>query len=194
MCEQAAEAHKAKGAIHSSRRSRMSSDASQISRDSTVDAILTGSNSGLPAKVQPLVVFLIIYCVLSAHNWFFVYSCSSYMVIYFRIQVLLLHGSHHLRIVMVMIITIIRSKEWQKLWTWLETEIHGKMMSMILYLMPLSWCLRIVQVRPMVHQSWAWIGHPFSLNTLMCNLFRFWISDLVSLLVVFLLNEEYLSK
>lgn len=143
MCEQAAEAHKAKGAIHSSRRSRMSSDASQISKDSTVDAILTGSNSDLPAKVQPLVVFLIIYCVLSTHNWFFVYSCSSYMVIYFRIQVLLLHGSHHLRIVMVMIITIIRSKEWQKLWTWLETEIHGKMMCMILYLMPLSWCLRI---------------------------------------------------
>ncbi|KAL6006022.1 Golgi transport complex subunit 6 [Asimina triloba] len=46
MCERAAEAHKAKGVIYSSRRSRMSSDPSQPARDSSsVDVILTSSNS-----------------------------------------------------------------------------------------------------------------------------------------------------
>ncbi|RWR78546.1 Conserved oligomeric Golgi complex subunit 6 [Cinnamomum micranthum f. kanehirae] len=62
MCEQAAEAHKAKGSIHSSRRSRMSSDASQINRESTsVDAILTSSNSGSSVKnaETPSKIFLI---------------------------------------------------------------------------------------------------------------------------------------
>ncbi|KAK9292352.1 hypothetical protein L1049_020318 [Liquidambar formosana] len=57
MCEQAAEAHKSKGVVHSSRRSRMSSDSGQISR-SSVDAILSNSssapssqNSETPAKI-----------------------------------------------------------------------------------------------------------------------------------------------
>ncbi|KAJ8647224.1 hypothetical protein MRB53_000247 [Persea americana] len=62
MCEQAAEAHKAKGSIHSSRRSRMSSDASQINRESaSVDAILTSSNSGSSVKnaETPSKLFLI---------------------------------------------------------------------------------------------------------------------------------------
>ncbi|OMP02181.1 Conserved oligomeric Golgi complex subunit 6 [Corchorus olitorius] len=44
MCEQAAEAHKSKAAGHSSRRSRMSSDSSQLSK-SAVDAILSNNNS-----------------------------------------------------------------------------------------------------------------------------------------------------
>ncbi|XP_010275137.1 PREDICTED: conserved oligomeric Golgi complex subunit 6 [Nelumbo nucifera] len=47
MCEQAAETHKSKGVIHSSRRSRMSSDSGHSSKDSpsSVDAILTSSSS-----------------------------------------------------------------------------------------------------------------------------------------------------
>ncbi|OMO89334.1 Component of oligomeric golgi complex [Corchorus capsularis] len=44
MCEQAAEAHKSKAAGHLSRRSRMSSDSSQLSK-SAVDAILSNNNS-----------------------------------------------------------------------------------------------------------------------------------------------------
>lgn len=51
MCEQAAEAYKAKGVIHSSRSRRMSSDAGQFNKDSSsVDAILTGGNSGSSAQ------------------------------------------------------------------------------------------------------------------------------------------------
>lgn len=44
MCEQAAEAHKSKGAIHSSRRNRITSDPSQHRR-SSVDALLDGKSS-----------------------------------------------------------------------------------------------------------------------------------------------------
>lgn len=44
MCEQAAEAHKSKGAGFSSRRSRMNSDPGQISK-SSVDALLSSSSS-----------------------------------------------------------------------------------------------------------------------------------------------------
>lgn len=43
MCEQAAEAHKSKGVIHSSRRSRISSDSGQTSKTS-IDAILTNDS------------------------------------------------------------------------------------------------------------------------------------------------------
>lgn len=57
MCEQAAEAHKSKGAVHSSRRSRISFESSQT-RKSSVDAILSNSgsapssqNSETPSKV-----------------------------------------------------------------------------------------------------------------------------------------------
>ena len=44
MCEQAAEAHKSKGSFHSSRRSRTTSDPSQLTK-SSVDAILAKSSS-----------------------------------------------------------------------------------------------------------------------------------------------------
>ncbi|KAL3038595.1 hypothetical protein AAZX31_01G141800 [Glycine max] len=44
MCEQAAEAHKSKGAGHSSRRSGMSFDCGQLTK-SSVDAILSNSSS-----------------------------------------------------------------------------------------------------------------------------------------------------
>lgn len=44
MCEQAAEAHKSKGAIQSSRRSRTSSDPSQLHR-SSIDTILDNGRS-----------------------------------------------------------------------------------------------------------------------------------------------------
>lgn len=57
MCEQAAEAHKSKGVIHSSRRSRISSDSGQTSKTS-IDAILTNDsplsysqNSETPSKI-----------------------------------------------------------------------------------------------------------------------------------------------
>ncbi|XP_031272014.1 conserved oligomeric Golgi complex subunit 6 [Pistacia vera] len=60
MCEQAAEAHKSKGAGHSSRRSRMSSDSGQISK-SSVDAILSNSSSTLSTQNNetPSKIFLI---------------------------------------------------------------------------------------------------------------------------------------
>ncbi|XP_044467263.1 conserved oligomeric Golgi complex subunit 6 [Mangifera indica] len=60
MCEQAAEAHKSKGAGHSSRRSRMSSDSSQINK-SSVDAILSSSSSTLSTQNNetPSKIFLI---------------------------------------------------------------------------------------------------------------------------------------
>ncbi|KAF8378980.1 hypothetical protein HHK36_028406 [Tetracentron sinense] len=63
MCEQAAEAHKSKGVIHSSRRSRMSSDSGQISRDSSssVDALL-GNNTSISSSQNsetPSKIFLI---------------------------------------------------------------------------------------------------------------------------------------
>ncbi|KAJ0098945.1 hypothetical protein Patl1_22240 [Pistacia atlantica] len=60
MCEQAAEAHKSKGAGHSSRRSRMSSDLGQISK-SSVDAILSNSSSTLSTQNNetPSKIFLI---------------------------------------------------------------------------------------------------------------------------------------
>lgn len=44
MCEQAAEAHKSKGSIQSSRRSRASTDQGQFSK-SSVDAMLVHSRS-----------------------------------------------------------------------------------------------------------------------------------------------------
>ncbi|MCI19101.1 conserved oligomeric Golgi complex subunit 6-like, partial [Trifolium medium] len=44
MCEQAAEAHKSKGAGNSSRRSRISTDPGQLTK-SSVDAILSNSRS-----------------------------------------------------------------------------------------------------------------------------------------------------
>ncbi|XP_058074073.1 conserved oligomeric Golgi complex subunit 6 [Magnolia sinica] len=62
MCERAAEAHRAKGVIHSSRRSRMSTDPSQLSRDSSsVDAILTSNNSSSSTQntEAPSKIFLI---------------------------------------------------------------------------------------------------------------------------------------
>lgn len=60
MCEQAAEAHKSKGSMHSSRRNRITSDASQ-QRRSSVDALLDGSNSApLPQTSEtPAKIFLI---------------------------------------------------------------------------------------------------------------------------------------
>ncbi|KAK4728161.1 hypothetical protein R3W88_021149 [Solanum pinnatisectum] len=60
MCEQAAEAHKSKGSMHSSRRNRITSDLSQHRR-SSVDALLDGSNSApLPQTSEtPAKIFLI---------------------------------------------------------------------------------------------------------------------------------------
>ncbi|KAF7809531.1 conserved oligomeric Golgi complex subunit 6 [Senna tora] len=60
MCEQAAEAHKSKGVGHSSRRSRISSDSSPITK-SPVDAILSTSSSTLPSQTSetPSKIFLI---------------------------------------------------------------------------------------------------------------------------------------
>ncbi|KAF3672550.1 Component of oligomeric golgi complex isoform 4 [Capsicum annuum] len=60
MCEQAAEAHKSKGSIHSSRRNRITSDPSQHRRTS-VDALLDGNSSApLPQTSEtPAKIFLI---------------------------------------------------------------------------------------------------------------------------------------
>ncbi|KAK6782815.1 hypothetical protein RDI58_020611 [Solanum bulbocastanum] len=60
MCEQAAEAHKSKGSMHSSRRNRITSDPSQHRR-SSVDALLDGSNSAplLQTSETPAKIFLI---------------------------------------------------------------------------------------------------------------------------------------
>ncbi|KAE9606951.1 hypothetical protein Lal_00025871 [Lupinus albus] len=60
MCEQAAEAHKSKGAGHSSRRSRMSSDSGQVTR-SAVDAILSNNSSASSSQTSetPSKIFLI---------------------------------------------------------------------------------------------------------------------------------------
>ncbi|XWS62266.1 hypothetical protein CRYUN_Cryun07bG0195500 [Craigia yunnanensis] len=60
MCEQAAEAHKSKGAGHSSRRGRMSSDSGQLSK-SAVDAILSNNNSATFSQniEAPSKIFLI---------------------------------------------------------------------------------------------------------------------------------------
>lgn len=60
MCEQAAEAHKSKGSIHSSRRNRTSSDPSQFKK-SSVDAILTHSSSMSTSQTTetPSKIFLI---------------------------------------------------------------------------------------------------------------------------------------
>lgn len=44
MCEQAAEAHKSKGVVHSSGRSRTNSDSGQMTK-SSVDALLSNSSS-----------------------------------------------------------------------------------------------------------------------------------------------------
>ncbi|GAB4851939.1 Golgi transport complex subunit 6 [Ancistrocladus abbreviatus] len=59
MCEQAAEAHKSKG-VHSSRRSRVSSDAGQLNK-SSVDAILANSSFVPPSQSSetPSKIFLI---------------------------------------------------------------------------------------------------------------------------------------
>ncbi|KAJ4952435.1 hypothetical protein NE237_029267 [Protea cynaroides] len=62
MCEQAAETHKSKGVIHSSRRNRMSSDSGHLRRDSAspVDAILTDSTSmSSQNRETPSKIFLI---------------------------------------------------------------------------------------------------------------------------------------
>ncbi|XP_077253885.1 oligomeric golgi complex subunit [Tasmannia lanceolata] len=62
MCEQAAEAHKSKGVINSSRRRRMSSDPGQINKDSSsFDAILTRNNSSASTlnTETPSKIFLI---------------------------------------------------------------------------------------------------------------------------------------
>ncbi|KAH6760850.1 oligomeric golgi complex subunit [Perilla frutescens var. frutescens] len=60
MCEQAAEAHKSKGVIQPSRRSRGSTDPAQPRR-SSIDAILDNSNSALSSQVReaPSRIFLI---------------------------------------------------------------------------------------------------------------------------------------
>ncbi|KAL3498023.1 hypothetical protein ACH5RR_040755, partial [Cinchona calisaya] len=60
MCEQAAEAHKSKGAIQSSRKSRMSSDPNQL-RKSSIDAILdSGHSTSLSQTAEtPAKIFLI---------------------------------------------------------------------------------------------------------------------------------------
>ncbi|OIT39545.1 PREDICTED: conserved oligomeric Golgi complex subunit 6 [Nicotiana attenuata] len=60
MCEQAAEAHKSKGATHSLRRNRITSDPSQHRR-SSVEALLDGNNSAsLPQTSEtPAKIFLI---------------------------------------------------------------------------------------------------------------------------------------
>ncbi|KAL2236786.1 conserved oligomeric Golgi complex subunit 6 [Sesamum indicum] len=60
MCEQAAEAHKSKGVIQSSRRSRVSSDPGQARR-SSIDAILDNSSSAPSSQIRetPSRIFLI---------------------------------------------------------------------------------------------------------------------------------------
>ncbi|KAG5524496.1 hypothetical protein RHGRI_031231 [Rhododendron griersonianum] len=60
MCEQAAEAHKSKGAIQLSRRSRTSSDPGQLTK-SSVDAILSNNGSAATSQtnVTPSKIFLI---------------------------------------------------------------------------------------------------------------------------------------
>ncbi|KAI7987550.1 Conserved oligomeric Golgi complex subunit 6 [Camellia lanceoleosa] len=60
ICEQAAEAHKSKGAIHSFRRNRTTSDPSQLSK-SSVDAILANSNTSATSQTSetPSKIFLI---------------------------------------------------------------------------------------------------------------------------------------
>jgi len=60
MCEQAAEAHKSKGAIQLSRRSRTSSDPGQLSKPS-VDAILSNNGSAATSQTSetPSKIFLI---------------------------------------------------------------------------------------------------------------------------------------
>ncbi|XWS38850.1 hypothetical protein CRYUN_Cryun19dG0165700 [Craigia yunnanensis] len=60
MCEQAAEAHKSKGAGHSSRTSQMSSDSGQRSK-SAVDAILSNNNSATLSQNSeaPSKIFLV---------------------------------------------------------------------------------------------------------------------------------------
>lgn len=62
MCEQAAEAHKSKGSIHSSRRSsRTSSDPGQFRR-SSVDAILANSSS--VASPQVCILLSLNCCII----------------------------------------------------------------------------------------------------------------------------------
>ncbi|XP_057964103.1 conserved oligomeric Golgi complex subunit 6 [Malania oleifera] len=60
MCERAAEAQKSKGTVHSSRRSRMSSDSGQTSK-SSVDAIFSNGSSALSSQNSetPSKIFLI---------------------------------------------------------------------------------------------------------------------------------------
>ncbi|KAM7474187.1 hypothetical protein LguiB_021430 [Lonicera macranthoides] len=61
MCEQAMEAHKSKGTIQSSRIRRMSSDQSQLSSKSPIDAILANGNSAPSSQTNetPSKIFLI---------------------------------------------------------------------------------------------------------------------------------------
>ncbi|XP_028094755.1 conserved oligomeric Golgi complex subunit 6-like [Camellia sinensis] len=60
ICEQAVEAHKSKGAIHSFRRNKTTSDPSQLSK-SSVDAILANSNTLATSQTSetPSKIFLI---------------------------------------------------------------------------------------------------------------------------------------
>lgn len=70
MCEQAAEAHKSKGAGHSSRKSRMSSDAGQINK-SSVDAILSNSSSTLSTQVSSYLLPWLLLKFLLVGGFFF---------------------------------------------------------------------------------------------------------------------------
>lgn len=56
MCEQAAEAHKSKGVIQSSRKSRAGSDSAQLRR-SSIDAILDNTSGLMSSQVH--IIFLL---------------------------------------------------------------------------------------------------------------------------------------
>lgn len=86
MCEQAAEAHKSKGAGHSSRRSRMSSDSGQISK-SSVDAILSNSSSTLSTQVSSCLLPWLIFMFLLFRLTFFLCQLDN-IVIHFSVHFL----------------------------------------------------------------------------------------------------------
>ncbi|KAL6216349.1 hypothetical protein ACLB2K_009572 [Fragaria x ananassa] len=62
ICEQAAEAHKSKGAGHSSRRNRMSSDLGKFSK-SSVDALLSSSSTPSPQSSETSSKIFLINCL-----------------------------------------------------------------------------------------------------------------------------------
>ncbi|XP_055820896.1 conserved oligomeric Golgi complex subunit 6 [Solanum dulcamara] len=77
MCEQAAEAHKSKGSMHSSRRSRIPSDPSQQRRTS-VDALLDGSNSApLPQTSETPAKIFLINCLCAIQQPLFGHEVAS---------------------------------------------------------------------------------------------------------------------